>query len=69
MTQPRLPAHIFTPAPHPSPATPRPPTPLRRFCNSPLADWKASLTPDSLKPEVQRVQPIMVVYFEGQIHR
>jgi hypothetical protein len=28
-----------------------------------------SLTPDNLKPEVERVQPIMVVYFEGQIHR
>jgi hypothetical protein len=40
-----------------------------RFCNSTLADWKASLTPDPLKPEVQNVQPIMVVYFEGEIHR
>ncbi|GAX77690.1 hypothetical protein CEUSTIGMA_g5133.t1 [Chlamydomonas eustigma] len=40
-----------------------------RFCNSTLADWKASLTPDTLKPEVERVQPIMVVYFEGEIHR
>lgn len=42
---------------------------LHRFCNSELADWKASLTPESLKPEVQKVQPIMVVYFEGEIHR
>lgn len=41
----------------------------RRFCNSQLADWKASLTPEPLKPEVERVQPIMVVYFEGEIHR
>ncbi|GLI64890.1 hypothetical protein VaNZ11_008281 [Volvox africanus] len=40
-----------------------------RFCQSNLADWKASLTPENLKPDVQRVQPIMVVYFEGQIHR
>lgn len=40
-----------------------------RFCTSPLADWKASLTPEGLKPEVQKVQPIMVVYFEGEIHR
>jgi hypothetical protein len=40
-----------------------------RFCNSTLADWKASLTPENLKPDVQRVQPIMVVYFEGEIHR
>lgn len=40
-----------------------------RFCNSTLADWKASLTPDALKPEVEKVQPIMVVYFEGEIHR
>lgn len=40
-----------------------------RFCHSNLADWKASLTPENLKPEVQRVQPIMVVYFEGEIHR
>ena len=40
-----------------------------RFCDSQLADWKASLTPEPLKPEVERVQPIMVVYFEGEIHR
>ncbi|KXZ51012.1 hypothetical protein GPECTOR_14g253 [Gonium pectorale] len=40
-----------------------------RFCQCNLADWKTSLTPENLKPEVQRVQPIMVVYFEGQIHR
>lgn len=40
-----------------------------RFCNSMLADWKASLTPETLKPEVEKVQPIMVVYFEGEIHR
>ncbi|MEW5300094.1 MAG: hypothetical protein WDW36_003049 [Sanguina aurantia] len=40
-----------------------------RFCNHTLSDWKASLTPESLKPEVKRVQPIMVVYFEGEIHR
>mmetsp|Transcript_19037 Transcript_19037/g.32574 ORF Transcript_19037/g.32574 Transcript_19037/m.32574 type:complete len:591 (-) Transcript_19037:575-2347(-) len=40
-----------------------------RFCNSALDDWKDSLTPDVLKPEVDRVQPIMVVYFEGEIHR
>ncbi|PNH05678.1 hypothetical protein TSOC_008028 [Tetrabaena socialis] len=40
-----------------------------RFCHCDLADWKVSLTPDNLKPDVQRVQPIMVVYFEGQIHR
>jgi hypothetical protein len=42
---------------------------LCRFCSSTLADWKASLTPEALKPEVQHVQPIMVVYFEGEIHR
>ena len=40
-----------------------------RFCNSALADWKASLTPETLKPEVEKVQPVMVVYFEGEIHR
>lgn len=40
-----------------------------RFCNHTLTDWKASLTPESLKPEVKKVQPIMVVYFEGEIHR
>jgi hypothetical protein len=40
-----------------------------RFCNNELADWKLHLTPDELKPEVSKVQPIMVVYFEGQIHR
>ncbi|KAL6759150.1 hypothetical protein V8C86DRAFT_1787232, partial [Haematococcus lacustris] len=40
-----------------------------RFCQSPLSDWKASLTPEALKPDVERVQPIMVVYFEGEIHR
>uniref|UniRef100_A0A7S0RQR2 RING-CH-type domain-containing protein n=1 Tax=Chlamydomonas leiostraca TaxID=1034604 RepID=A0A7S0RQR2_9CHLO len=40
-----------------------------RFCNNQLADWKASLTPEALRPEVQKVQPIMVVYFEGEIHR
>ncbi len=40
-----------------------------RFCNNNLADWKTSLTPEALKPEVQKVQPIMVVYFEGEIHR
>lgn len=41
----------------------------RRFCNNELADWKLHLTPEDLKPEVSKVQPIMVVYFEGQIHR
>ncbi|KAF8062971.1 hypothetical protein HT031_003810 [Scenedesmus sp. PABB004] len=40
-----------------------------RFCNNELADWKHHLTPEELKPEVSKVQPIMVVYFEGQIHR
>lgn len=40
-----------------------------RFCNSTLMDWKEHLTPTELKPEVNKVQPIMVVYFEGQIHR
>ncbi|KAI8471650.1 MAG: hypothetical protein J3K34DRAFT_227780 [Monoraphidium minutum] len=40
-----------------------------RFCNTTLADWKANLTPKDLAPEVSKVQPIMVVYFEGQIHR
>lgn len=40
-----------------------------RFCNAELADWKLHLTPEELKPEVSKVQPIMVVYFEGQIHR
>uniref|UniRef100_A0A383VPL8 RING-CH-type domain-containing protein n=1 Tax=Tetradesmus obliquus TaxID=3088 RepID=A0A383VPL8_TETOB len=40
-----------------------------RFCNNELADWKLHLTPEDLKPEVSKVQPIMVVYFEGQIHR
>lgn len=40
-----------------------------RFCSKTLADWKSSLTPENLKPEVQKVQPIMVVYFEGEIHR
>lgn len=40
-----------------------------RFCHSTLADWKQSLTPAALKPDVQKVQPIMVVYFEGEIHR
>ena len=40
-----------------------------RFCNSALADWKGHLTPKELAPEVPNVQPIMVVYFEGQIHR
>lgn len=40
-----------------------------RFCHSTLADWKSHLTPAELKPEVTKVQPIMVVYFEGQIHR
>ncbi|KIY97492.1 hypothetical protein MNEG_10471 [Monoraphidium neglectum] len=40
-----------------------------RFCNNTLDDWKANLTPKDLAPEVSKVQPIMVVYFEGQIHR
>ncbi len=40
-----------------------------RFCHSTLADWKASLTPETLKPEVDKANPIMVVYFEGEIHR
>ncbi|KAG1675966.1 hypothetical protein FOA52_014210 [Chlamydomonas sp. UWO 241] len=40
-----------------------------RFCNSVLADWKSSLTPEPLALEVAKVQPIMVVYFEGEIHR
>ncbi len=40
-----------------------------RFCNTNLTDWKSHLTPEELKPEVSKVQPIMVVYFEGQIHR
>lgn len=42
---------------------------VHRFCNNELADWKSHLTPEELKPEVSKVQPIMVVYFEGQIHR
>jgi hypothetical protein len=42
---------------------------IHRFCNNELADWKLHLTPEDLKPEVSKVQPIMVVYFEGQIHR
>lgn len=37
-----------------------------RFCNNELADWKRHLTPEELKPEVSKVQPIMVVYFEGK---
>jgi hypothetical protein len=37
-----------------------------RFCNNELADWKRHLTPEELKPEVSKVQPIMVVYFEGE---
>lgn len=44
-------------------------TPACRFCKKSLLDWKDSLTPEVLKPEVDRVQPIMVVYFEGEIHR
>jgi hypothetical protein len=40
-----------------------------RFCHSTLADWKASLTPEPLKQEVEKAHPIMVVYFEGIVHR
>ena len=43
--------------------------PARRFCKSTLADWQASLTPEVLKPEMEKVQPIMVVYCEGEIKR
>ena len=42
---------------------------VRRFCNSTLADWKDSLTPEAIKPEMEKVQPIMVVYGNGEIHR
>jgi len=43
---------------------------LSGFCSNELADWKMHLTPwKELKPEVSQAQPIMVVYFEGQIHR
>lgn len=40
-----------------------------RFCLSPLADWKVSLTPEPLKQEVKKANPVMVVYFEGVVHR
>jgi len=64
-------SHLPIPPPSSPRPTPHPPPPSTppRFCNSTLDDWKASLTPKDLAPEVSKVQPIMVVYFEGQIHR
>ena len=41
----------------------------RRFCKSTLADWQASLTPEMLKPEIEKTQAIMVVYCEGEVIR